>query len=166
MKFQLSATVLAMALSGSSAFVNPSSFGIAKASSSTTLSMVLEKPKKEKKLSKLEILKTKSDHLTNPLKEVSVKNNWRLWWRYDTTHYDSEILHYFRLIHDWVVGLSWGSLYLVLIRTKTTSSAASSRAKSQIIVNYWLGAWLTICRPSWHPLIFGYFTMPRLNLEI
>lgn len=69
MKFQLSATVLAMALSGSSAFVNPSSFGIAKASSSTTLSMVLEKPKKEKKLSKLEILKTKSDHLTNPLKE-------------------------------------------------------------------------------------------------
>jgi len=34
--------------------------------------MVLEKPKKEKKLSKLEILKTKSDHLTNPLKEQLV----------------------------------------------------------------------------------------------
>eukprot|EP00559_Dactyliosolen_fragilissimus_P002933 CAMPEP_0184861844 /NCGR_PEP_ID=MMETSP0580-20130426/6438_1 /TAXON_ID=1118495 /ORGANISM="Dactyliosolen fragilissimus" /LENGTH=594 /DNA_ID=CAMNT_0027359489 /DNA_START=216 /DNA_END=2000 /DNA_ORIENTATION=- len=31
--------------------------------------MVLEKPKTEKKLSKLEILKTQSNHLTNPLKE-------------------------------------------------------------------------------------------------
>lgn len=73
MKFQLSSALLAIALSGTSAFINPSSFGIAQKSTSTssssTLSMVLEKPKKEKKLSKLEILKTKSDHLTNPLKE-------------------------------------------------------------------------------------------------
>jgi hypothetical protein len=75
MKFQLSSALLAIALSGTSAFINPSSFGIVQkstTSSSSTLSMVLEKPKKEKKLSKLEILKTKSDHLTNPLKEVSV----------------------------------------------------------------------------------------------
>jgi sulfite reductase (ferredoxin) len=72
MKFQLSSALLAIALSGTSAFINPSSFGIVQkstTSSSSTLSMVLEKPKKEKKLSKLEILKTKSDHLTNPLKE-------------------------------------------------------------------------------------------------
>ncbi len=73
MKYQMSSTLLAMALTGSSAFVNPSTFGVNQRtiSSPTTLSMVLEKPKKEKKLSKLEILKTKSDHLTNPLKEVS-----------------------------------------------------------------------------------------------
>jgi len=61
---------LAMSLSGSSAFINSNSFGISTARRNTSsLSMVLEKPKKEKKLSKLEILKTKSDHLTNPLKE-------------------------------------------------------------------------------------------------
>lgn len=74
MKYQMSSTILAMALTGSSAFLNPSSFGISQRtmSSPTTLSMVLEKPKKEKKLSKLEILKTKSDHLTNPLKEQLV----------------------------------------------------------------------------------------------
>lgn len=75
MKFQLSAVLLVNLVSGSSAFVNPKSFGVASTSSisrsSTTLSMVLEAPreKKEKKLSKLEILKTKSEHLTNPLKE-------------------------------------------------------------------------------------------------
>lgn len=36
-------------------------------SGSTSLNMVLEKPKQ---LSKLEILKTQSDHLENPLREV------------------------------------------------------------------------------------------------
>ena len=69
MKFQLSAALLVTSLSGSSAFVNPKSFGVASSGSATTLSMVLEVPK-EKKLSKLEVLKIKSDHLTNPLKEV------------------------------------------------------------------------------------------------
>jgi hypothetical protein len=72
------ATILLSTLIGStSAFTTPTSFfGVAQqhqqskrvsSSSSSSLSMVLEKPKK---LSKLEILKTKSDHLTNPLKEV------------------------------------------------------------------------------------------------
>ena len=70
------ATILLSTLIGStSAFTTPTSFfGVAqqhqqskRVSSSSSLSMVLEKPKK---LSKLEILKTKSDHLTNPLKEV------------------------------------------------------------------------------------------------
>eukprot|EP00551_Chaetoceros_affinis_P007101 CAMPEP_0203666764 /NCGR_PEP_ID=MMETSP0090-20130426/3755_1 /ASSEMBLY_ACC=CAM_ASM_001088 /TAXON_ID=426623 /ORGANISM="Chaetoceros affinis, Strain CCMP159" /LENGTH=633 /DNA_ID=CAMNT_0050530753 /DNA_START=150 /DNA_END=2051 /DNA_ORIENTATION=- len=74
MKYQIPSTLLAVALSGSStsAFINPSSFGISQQQRSSSLSMVLEKPKKEKKLSKLEILKTKSDHLTNPLKEQLV----------------------------------------------------------------------------------------------
>jgi hypothetical protein len=71
-----SALVFATTLSGSTAFINPSSFGVSTQgrSSSATLSMVLEKPKTEKKLSKLEILKTKSDHLTQPLKDVSTSN--------------------------------------------------------------------------------------------
>ena len=71
---KLSATLLLFSLSRSSAFTNPNSFGIARSKSSSTLSMVLEKPKdskKVKKLSKLEILKTQSEHLTNPLKDVS-----------------------------------------------------------------------------------------------
>jgi sulfite reductase (ferredoxin) len=70
MKFQLLA--LAMACSGTSAFVTPAahkSFGVA--SSSSSLNMVLEAPREEKakKLSKLEVLKTNSDHLIHPLKE-------------------------------------------------------------------------------------------------
>jgi len=73
MKFQLFA--LAMACSGTSAFVTPAahkSFGVA--SSSSSLNMVLEAPREEKakKLSKLEVLKTNSDHLIHPLKEVSL----------------------------------------------------------------------------------------------
>mmetsp|Transcript_22773 Transcript_22773/g.27927 ORF Transcript_22773/g.27927 Transcript_22773/m.27927 type:complete len:633 (+) Transcript_22773:119-2017(+) len=73
MKFQLPVILLATCPLTSSAFLNPSSFGIQKsAKSSSTLSMVLEKAPKVKKLSKLEILKTKSDHLTNPLKEQLV----------------------------------------------------------------------------------------------
>jgi len=34
--------------------------------------MVLEKPRTAKKLAKIEVLKTNSDHLTIPLKEVSL----------------------------------------------------------------------------------------------
>jgi len=34
--------------------------------------MVLEKPRTEKKLAKIEVLKTKSDHLIIPLKDVSI----------------------------------------------------------------------------------------------
>jgi len=49
-----------------SAFTNPASFGLSRQASS--LSMVLEKPK-EKKLSKIEVLKSNSEHLTIPLKE-------------------------------------------------------------------------------------------------
>lgn len=56
-------------LGGVSAFTNPSSFGLSKASTKSSLNMVLEKPRTEKKLSKLEILKTNSEHLQNPLKE-------------------------------------------------------------------------------------------------
>ena len=57
-----------------SAFVAPNSnaFGVVtSASSATSLNMVLEAPRKEKKLSKIEVLKTNSDHLIHPLKEVS-----------------------------------------------------------------------------------------------
>mmetsp|Transcript_13880 Transcript_13880/g.19873 ORF Transcript_13880/g.19873 Transcript_13880/m.19873 type:complete len:633 (-) Transcript_13880:235-2133(-) len=69
MKLYLSAYLCSLALSTqhSSAFMHPS-FGVSQRSS-TSLTMVLEKPKTEKKLSKLEILKTQSNHLTNPLKE-------------------------------------------------------------------------------------------------
>ncbi len=71
-----SALFFATTLSGSTAFINPSSFGVStqRRSSSATLSMVLEKPRTEKKLSKLEILKTQSEHLTQPLKDVSTTN--------------------------------------------------------------------------------------------
>ena len=78
MKFQLLIVLGIACTSKSFAFINHS-FGVTSSSTkkSTSLSMVLEMPKdkktaKEKKLSKLEILKTKSDHLTNPLKEVSI----------------------------------------------------------------------------------------------
>lgn len=78
MKFQLSAAIVAMSLTGSCAFINSNSFGIAKTRSPTSLSMVLEMPKKkddskkEKKLAKIEVLKTKSSYLTDPLMEVSI----------------------------------------------------------------------------------------------
>ncbi len=76
MKFQLSAALVAMSLNGSCAFINSNNFGVAKFRSKTSLSMVLEMPKKrnetkkEKKLAKIETLKTKSGYLTQPLKEV------------------------------------------------------------------------------------------------
>lgn len=69
MKFTSIALLGFTAPMGVTAFTNPSSFGLNKASTKSSLNMVLEKPRTEKKLSKLEILKTKSDHLTNPLKE-------------------------------------------------------------------------------------------------
>ena len=74
MKFQLATIVMACAPLSASAFVAPNSnaFGVVtSASSATSLNMVLEAPRKEKKLSKIEILKTNSDHVIHPLKEVS-----------------------------------------------------------------------------------------------
>ena len=72
MKFcSAAALTLVAAASPAAAFAPHSSLNVRSASSgsrSSQLSMVLEKPKK---LSKLEILKTESDHLQNPLKEVS-----------------------------------------------------------------------------------------------
>lgn len=73
MKFQLTALAMACAPMSATAFVTPSpsnAFGVV-TSTSSSLNMVLEAPKdqKKKKLSKLEILKTKSDHLIHPLKE-------------------------------------------------------------------------------------------------
>ena len=61
---------MAMTASVSNGFINPSSFGLSRQSSSSTLSMVLEKPR-EKKLAKIEVLKTQSSHLIQPLKDVS-----------------------------------------------------------------------------------------------
>ena len=64
---------LATDLAGAFSFTAPSVAKTA-ATSSSRLSMVLEKPKtkaKVKKISKLEILKTESDNLMHPLKEVS-----------------------------------------------------------------------------------------------
>ena len=69
-----SAVILAISISGASAFATPKAFGVTASrrdALSTSLSMVLEKPKTDKKLSKLEVLKTKSNHLTDPLKDVS-----------------------------------------------------------------------------------------------
>ena len=68
MKFQLSAIAIVMTASVSNGFINPNSFGLSRQSSS--LSMVLEKPR-EKKLAKVEVLKTQSRHLTQPLMDVS-----------------------------------------------------------------------------------------------
>lgn len=67
-----SAVILAISISGASAFATPKAFGVTASrrdALSTSLSMVLEKPKTDKKLSKLEVLKTKSNHLTDPLKD-------------------------------------------------------------------------------------------------
>ena len=69
----VSSTVAALlGSSPSSAFTAPS-FSRRTQSRTTNLSMVLEKPK-EKKLSKLEILKVDSDHLVHPLQEVSARS--------------------------------------------------------------------------------------------
>ncbi len=72
MKYQLAA--LAMATSAAAFAPSNNAFGVTSSAtrSRTSLNMVLEAPKKvEKKLSKIEVLKTKSNHLTDPLKEVS-----------------------------------------------------------------------------------------------
>lgn len=68
MKFNALA-FLAVATAPAAAFqpATPLSMPAVAASGSTSLNMVLEKPKK---LSKLEILKTQSEHLENPLREV------------------------------------------------------------------------------------------------
>jgi len=58
--------VLSLHTWSSCAFINPSSFGLSRTES--TLKMVLEKPK-EKKLSKIEVLKSNSEHLQVPLNE-------------------------------------------------------------------------------------------------
>lgn len=72
MKFQLTALAVACAQVSAFSFVpSASNIGVS-SSSSTKLSMVLEKPKVEKKLAKIEVLKTNSDHLIHPLKEVSL----------------------------------------------------------------------------------------------
>jgi hypothetical protein len=70
MKYQFTALAMACAPMGTFAFVTPLSnaFGV---SSSSTLSMVLEKPRTAKKLAKIEVLKTNSNHLIHPLKDVS-----------------------------------------------------------------------------------------------
>jgi len=67
MKLSFSLVAL-VALSGSTSAFMGSPLVSSKARSSSSLSMVLEKPK-EKKISKLEVLKVESDHLVNPLKE-------------------------------------------------------------------------------------------------
>jgi hypothetical protein len=69
MKYQFTALAMACAPMGTFAFVTPVSnaFGV---SSSSSLSMVLEKPRTAKKLAKIEVLKTNSNHLIHPLKEV------------------------------------------------------------------------------------------------
>jgi hypothetical protein len=77
MKYQLAAISMACATMSASAFVAPASnaFGVTSMTSKSSLNMVLESPKKEKKLSKIEILKSNSEHLIHPLKEVSCSWN-------------------------------------------------------------------------------------------
>jgi hypothetical protein len=65
MKFY--AIVFATTMCRASAFV-PVSF--TRGATSSSLNMVLEMPKETKKISKLEVLKVKSDHLIHPLREV------------------------------------------------------------------------------------------------
>ena len=75
MKYQFAALAMACTPMSASAFLNPSSFGMttsSSTSSSSSLNMVLEAPKKVKKLAKIETLKVNSDHLIHPLKEVSL----------------------------------------------------------------------------------------------
>lgn len=69
MKFVGALTALAAFSGSAAAFTAAPSFA-SKARSQSSLSMVLEKPKVEKKLSKLENLKIESDYLIHPLKEV------------------------------------------------------------------------------------------------
>lgn len=71
MKYQLTALAIACAPMGAFAFVSPVSTAFGVSASSSNLSMVLEKPRTAKKLAKIELLKTNSDHLIHPLKEVS-----------------------------------------------------------------------------------------------
>ena len=66
MKFNALA-FLAVATAPATAFQPATPLSAVATSGSTSLNMVLEKPKK---LSKLEILKTQSEHLENPLREV------------------------------------------------------------------------------------------------
>ena len=66
MKFNALA-FLAVATAPAAAFQPATPLPAVATSGSTSLNMVLEKPKK---LSKLEILKTQSEHLENPLREV------------------------------------------------------------------------------------------------
>ena len=67
MKFY--AIVFATTMCRASAFV-PVSF--TRGATSSSLNMVLEMPKETKKISKLEVLKVKSDHLIHPLREVRI----------------------------------------------------------------------------------------------
>lgn len=48
---------------------------VSRVASKSSLSMVLEKPKIDKKISKLEQLKVDSHNLVDPLKEVRIKTN-------------------------------------------------------------------------------------------
>jgi hypothetical protein len=66
MRFSVTPLALLLILNGSAAAF---SVGQSSARRSSSLSMVLEKPK-EKKLQKIESLKVKSDHLVHPLIEV------------------------------------------------------------------------------------------------
>ena len=65
----LCASVAAMAVSSTAAFVTPVGKSFSVAQNGSSLNMVLEKPV-EKKISKLETLKVKSANLVHPLKEV------------------------------------------------------------------------------------------------
>jgi hypothetical protein len=89
MHFKTIALATACAPLGVAGFVTPlsKSFGIStfsSSSSSSKLSMVLEKPRTEKKLAKIEVLKTKSDHLLNPLKDVSMFFVFIFYWNTST----------------------------------------------------------------------------------
>ena len=79
MKFNALA-FLAVATAPATAF-QPATPLSAVATSGSSLNMVLEKPKK---LSKLEILKTQSEHLENPLREVRILSriDWHIFFRW------------------------------------------------------------------------------------
>jgi hypothetical protein len=65
------AVALASVVASASAFTGVPL--VSRAASKSSLSMVLEKPKIDKKISKLEQLKIDSHHLVDPLKEVRNK---------------------------------------------------------------------------------------------
>ena len=80
---KIASTILALLLIGASSV---DAFGVHRSSTSarslsSSLSMVLEKPK-EKKLAKIETLKIDSDHLLHPLKEVRkwIRRELSLFW--------------------------------------------------------------------------------------